>query len=243
LSSLFSDPRTFGIAFVAAAVIMAVVAILAHFKKKKLEARPVRPPVDAEVRKPETSHPGPPVPPAAPPQEVVPAPAARAPAFVTLEKPPRLMTDLFRALLIALSVAALAALVLIALPQPTVNRIADSLNSRHGGSRLEKIAFLYLGDATLNNEWHIRGVVRNVSTAPLEQLDAIVRFYTHDRTLLETTIVRMNKEIINPGETAQFELIYPVPGREYAGYSAEFKLRQGTPVSYIDMRKAQPHPE
>lgn len=153
------------------------------------------------------------------------------------------MADLVRALIIVLSLASLGALVLILLPQSAVDSIADNLNSRHEGSRQEKIAFLYLGDAKISNEWHIRGIVRNVSTAPLEQLDAVVRFYAHDRSLLETTIVRMNKEIINPGETAQFELIYPIPGQEYAGYSAEFKLRQGAPVSYIDMRKTQPHPE
>lgn len=71
----------------------------------------------------------------------------------------------------------------------------------------------------------------------MERLDAIVRFYAQDRSLLETNIVRMNKETIGPNEIAQFELVYPSGRIGFAGYSAEFKLRQGPTVPYRDLRK------
>ena len=64
-----------------------------------------------------------------------------------------------------------------------------------------------------------------------------MRFYTQDRSLLETTIVRMDKETIGPNEIAQFELVYPNDRLEFAGYSTEFKLRQGELVPYKDLRK------
>ena len=82
-----------------------------------------------------------------------------------------------------------------------------------------------------NSQFHIRGVVRNITASPIEQLDAVVRFYAQDRSLLETIIVRMDKETIGPNEIAQFELVYPNDRLEFAGYSTEFKLRQGETCS------------
>jgi hypothetical protein len=146
-------------------------------------------------------------------------------------------TDLVRALLIALSLVVAAALVLMLLPQPTVDKIAHYLESRHQTARPEKIAFLYLGDEIANNQFHIRGVVRNITASPIEQLDAVVRFYTQDRSLLETAIVRMDKQTIGPNEIARFELVYPNDRLEFAGYSTEFKSRQGEIVPYKDLRK------
>ena len=108
-------------------------------------------------------------------------------------------------------------------------------------ARPEKIAFLYLGDEVKGTEFQIRGVVRNISPVPIEQLDAAVRFYAHDGTILETTVVRMSKETIAPDEIAQFELVYPNYRMEFAKYSVEFKLREGALVPYKDMRhRAEP---
>ena len=101
------------------------------------------------------------------------------------------------------------------------------------------IAFLYLGHEIQNDEFHIRGVVRNITTEPIEKLDAVVRLYSHNRELLETDIVRMDKETIEPDEVAQFELVYPNYQSEFSSYSVEFKLRQGAFVPYKDMRGLQ----
>jgi hypothetical protein len=162
--------------------------------------------------------------------------ASEAPAFVTLQRRPWLLTDLLRALLIVLSLAVAGGFILVLLPQPTVDRIVKNLQARHEIAQQEQIAFLYLGDETADNEFHVRGVVRNITALPIEQLDAIVRFYAHDRSLLETTIVRMNKETIDPDGVAQFELVHPNYRLEFGSYSVEFKLRQGSLVPYKDMR-------
>jgi hypothetical protein len=164
------------------------------------------------------------------------------PAFRTLEKRHWMLADLFRVLLIILSLVVAAGFILILLPQPSIDKFAQNLQARQSAGRQEKIAFLYLGDEITNNELHVRGVVRNITTAPIEQLDAVVRFYSQDRTLLETTIVRANKETIAPDEIAQFELVYPNYRMEFGSYSAEFKLRQGDPMPYKDMRTSQARP-
>lgn len=165
------------------------------------------------------------------------AQGTEAPKFTTFRKRSGMATDLARALLILLSLVVAAALVLVLLPQPTVDKIAQYLESRKQTARPEKIVFLYLGDEIANGQFHIRGVVRNITASPIEQLDAVVRFYTQDRSLLETTIVRMDKETIGPNEIAQFELVYPNDRLEFSGYSTEFKLRQGELVPFKDLRK------
>ena len=167
------------------------------------------------------------------------AQGTEAPKFTTFQKRSGMAKDLARALLIALSLVVAAALVLVLLPQPTVDKVAQHLESRHQTAQPEKIAFLYLGDEIVNSQFHIRGAVRNITASPIEQLDAVVRFYTQDRSLLETTIVRMDKETIGPNEIAQFELVYPNDRLEFAGYSTEFKLRQGEFVPYKDLRTVQ----
>ena len=162
-----------------------------------------------------------------------------APAFVTLQKRPWMMIDLLRVLLILLSLAAAGGLVLVLLPQPSVERMVQWLQARHTVANPEQIAFLYLGHETTNNELHIRGVVRNITAMPIEKLDAIVRFYAHDGSLLETTVVRMSKETIGPNEIGQFDLVNPNYRSGFASYSVEFKLRQGLIVPYKDLRTMQ----
>ena len=157
------------------------------------------------------------------------------PAFVTLQRQPLLLTDLFRLLLVILSLVVAGGFVLILLSQPSVDRMTQDLQARHGTPQ-EKISLLYLGDETKDNEFHIRGVVRNITTSPIEQLDAAVRLFGHDGNVLETSIVRMDKETIAPDETAQFELVYPNYKMEFAKYSVEFKLRDSGVVPYKDMR-------
>ena len=163
-----------------------------------------------------------------------------APEFVTLEKRSWVLTDLLRVLLLVLSLAVAEALILVILPQSTVDGIVSNLQARHSVSSPEPIAFLYLSDETVDNEFHIRGVVRNISAMPIEQLDVIVRLYAHDRSLSESTVVRMSKETIDPGGIAQFELVYPNYQLQFGSYSVEFKLRQGAIVPYKDMRTMRP---
>ncbi len=162
-------------------------------------------------------------------------PSPEKPAFVTLQKQPLLLNDLFRLLLFVLSLVVAGGFVLILLSQPSVDRMTQDLRARHGTPQ-EKISLLYLGDGTKDSEFHIRGVVRNITTSPIEQLDAAVRLFGHDGNVLETSIIRMDKEKIAPDETAQFELVYPNYKMEFAKYSVEFKLRDSEVVPYKDMR-------
>jgi hypothetical protein len=130
--------------------------------------------------------------------------------------------------------------VLVVLPQGGVDKIALALRPRNApGPPPEKIAFLYLGDEIKDNQFHIRGVVRNISSQPLEQLQATVRLYAIDRTLLETQIVRMDSEIVFPNNTASFHLSFSDYHGQFGSYSLDFKLAQGDPVLYKDMRDAR----
>jgi hypothetical protein len=165
------------------------------------------------------------------------------PAFEILQGRPLILVDLLRALLIVASLIVAAALVLTALPQSSVDRLAKRLLARHGAMQPEQIAFLYLGDDLKDKDFRIRGVIRNISTVPIEQLDASVRLYAHDRSVLETAVVRMSKETIAPGEIAQFELVYPDYRQEFGSYSVEFKLRKGAVLPYKDMRANRASPE
>jgi len=167
---------------------------------------------------------------------IAPERPSKTPEFATLQKRPWVFADLFRALLILLSLVVALGFILILLPQPNIDRMAVDLRSRYGVPLTEAVALLYLGDTIQDNEFRIRGVVRNITPDPLEKLDAAVRFYAHDGTILQTTIVRMSKEIIESDEIAQFNLVYPDYGREFASYAVQFKLRQGDLVQYKDMR-------
>ncbi len=174
--------------------------------------------------------------PAPPDSTGSPAIPPEAPAFAGVQRRPWLLTDLLRVLLVVLSLVVAAGFVLIVLPQPSIDKMTRDLQARHGTAQQEKIAFLYLGDEVKDNEFHIRGAVRNITTAPIEQLDAAIRLFAHDGNVLETTVVRMNKDTIAPDEVAQFELVYPNYKMEFAKYSVEFKLRDGGLVAYKDMR-------
>jgi hypothetical protein len=162
--------------------------------------------------------------------------APEGPSFTTLHAKPWLALDLLRVLLVLLSLVVAAGFTLIVLPQRTVDKMTQRLEARNGVAQQEQLSFLYLGDDVKDNEFHIRGVIRNITTAPIEQLDAAVRLYAHDGNILQTTIVRMNKETIAPDEIAQFELVYPNYRMEFGKYSVDFKLREGGFVSYKDMR-------
>jgi hypothetical protein len=168
-----------------------------------------------------------------------PAPPPEPPALSTVQKKPWLLSDVLRMLLVILSLVVAAGFILILLPQPSVDKMTQDLQARQGKNQPEQISLLYLGDETKDSEFHVRGAVRNITTAPIEKLDAAVRVYAHDGNILETTVLRMNKETIAPDEVAQFELVYPNYKGEFAKYSVEFKLRDGGIMPYKDMRAAR----
>ena len=60
----------------------------------------------------------------------------------------------------------------------------------------------YLGDEIKDQSFHVRGVIRNITTQPIEKTDAAIRLYSADGSLAETDFVRMNKETIARTETA-----------------------------------------
>jgi hypothetical protein len=179
--------------------------------------------------------------PAPPPDQVPPASTLEPVAlnFRTFDRKSGLSADLLRAGLIFLAFIVTLALSLVLLPQSTFEGMADSIRYRKSGQpQQEKLALLYLGDEVKGTELHIRGVVRNISPQSIEQLDATIRLYAPDRTLLETAVVRMDWEEIAPNATATFHLSYADYQGQFGSYSVDFKLRQGEPVPYKDMRGA-----
>ena len=173
---------------------------------------------------------------------ILPAPSA-SPGYTvqTLQGRSSVSMDLLRIALVILSLVVAAGFILIILPQRSVDSMSQGLQARSGVTpKQEIIALLYLGDEVKDKEFHIRGVVRNITTQPIEKLDAAVRLYGSDGNLLETAIVRMDKETFAPDETAEFHLIYPDYSMQFKSYAVDFKLRQGDLVPYKDMRGSRP---
>jgi hypothetical protein len=145
--------------------------------------------------------------------------------------------EIMRGLLILLAIGVTASLVLLSLSDATLDRMAQVLRLRSGQTQAqEQISLLYLGDETKGKEFHIRGVVRNISTQSIEKLDATVRLYASDGSLLETILVRMDTEVIAPDATSSFHLSYPDFNGQFGSYTVDFKLRQGEAMPYKDMR-------
>jgi hypothetical protein len=168
--------------------------------------------------------------------EIDASPGTSAPTFSSVQKPSGLSTDLFRALLIVLALVVAAGFMLILLPGNVVDRVTDNLRARYALPRQDMIALLYLGDEITEGSFRIRGVIRNITTSPIEHLDAVIRLYSPDGKLLETVIVRTDRETISPDEIAYLELSYPDYRIEFGKYAVEFKLRNGETVLYKDMR-------
>ncbi len=167
----------------------------------------------------------------------------RAPSLELIEKPPRFFSDVLRALLIILAIIVAAGFVLIILPQPTVDKMTQDLRARQAkGAQPEQIAFLYVQDKLENNNFHLRGVIRNISSTPINKLEAAVRLYLHDETVHQTTILPMDKEVIAPDEIAQFDLVYPNYKMQFQKYSVEFKFQDGNLAPYKDMRTTKDQP-
>jgi hypothetical protein len=179
--------------------------------------------------------------PASPAVEGLPGPTRVAtPSFRTLNRPPSMTSDLLHATLIILAVGVAIGFVLVVIPQATFDDMARNLQERRAGVQREQLAFLYLGDEVQDKEFQIRGVVRNITDQPLEKIDAALRLYAVDGRLLQTTLVRMDKESFAPDETAEFRMVYPNYDQNIGSYSVDFVTRDGVLVNYKDMRAARP---
>jgi hypothetical protein len=173
-----------------------------------------------------------------------PAPGAATVQALPGEMPPlpvsdggSLMSGFLRGGLVVLALVVAAGFVLILLPRQSVEWMAQAVRLRGPVAPVqEKIAFLYLGDEIKDGEFHLRGVVRNITTVPIERLDATIRLYSPTGQLLETRSVRMDSELIPPDATAQFHLVYPGYAGQFGSYSVEFISREGQIVPYKDMR-------
>ena len=176
-------------------------------------------------------------------QSKAPAPAAKSASsspklFEYSSRPDStVLGEIMRGVLILLALCVAAGLILISMPEGTIDRMAQSLRLRKGETPpQEGISLLYLGDEIKGKEFHIRGVIRNISTQPIEKLDAQIRLYAPDGILIETTVVRMDAEVIAPDATSSFNLAYPDFTGQFGSYSIDFKLRQGQAMPYKDMR-------
>jgi hypothetical protein len=178
---------------------------------------------------------------AAPAAAAPPAERPKRPMFHDAVRPgSRVVRDIARIALILLAVCVAAGLLMVVLPQSTIDSVAQSFRLRNPQALAqEKISLLYLGDETKGGQFHIRGTIRNISTEPIEKLDAAVRLYGPDGILMETVVVRMDTEQITPDATSGFHLTYPDYKGQFGSYSVDFKLRQGDPLPYKDMRQGK----
>lgn len=237
MTSYISDLDIFPIVLIVIGVLLVTaVFIIDHYRKKDRNTGEAKAPV-AESKDSEQSSDDKPLPSNTVQSTATFPPMRHAPELRTLDRKSSVVIDLLRVLLIPLSLIVAAGFLLILLPQSTTDKLIRELQSRDGASDRETIAFLYLGHQIQNDEFQIRGVVRNITTDPIEQLDAAVRLYSADGNLLETAIVRMDKESIDPDEIARFDLVMPNYQSEFSSYSVAFKFRQGEVVHYKDMRR------
>jgi len=230
------DPRVFVILLISLGVIGIAVIFFAYYRREKGIKKAKGPVVRLDLDGEESSADSDADTPQSPKDLSAAASPSPSPAFVSLRGRQWVLADVFRALLILLSLVVALGFVMILLPQPAVDKMAMDLRSRYGVPLNEKIALLYLGDTVQGDDFRIRGVIRNITADPIEKLDAAIRFYAQDGTILQTSIVRMDKETIAPDEIAQFNVVYPNYQKEIASYAVEFKLRQGDLVHYKDMR-------
>ena len=167
-----------------------------------------------------------------------PAPSAHLFEF-TYRPGSSLVATVMRAALILLAIWVAGGLFMVTMPQGTLDRMAQALRLRNPTPPVqENISLLYLGDEIKGKEFHIRGAIRNISTLPLEKLDAMIRLYAPDGSLIETSVVRMDAERIAPDAISAFHLTYPDFAGQFASYAVEFKLRDGQALPYKDMRGA-----
>jgi hypothetical protein len=161
--------------------------------------------------------------------------------FRPVPQRPSLLLELLRLALIILALVVAAGFTLALLPQVTVDNITRGIQQKTGIQKQEQIALLYLGDEVKDQEFHVRGIIRNISTQPIEKLDATIRLYGASGFLEETDLVRMSKDLIAPDDTAEFHLVYPKYDSQFATYAVDFKLRLGDIVAYKDMRESRSH--
>ena len=154
-----------------------------------------------------------------------------------MKKSSGMWVDLCRALILIAGVVALLGVALVVLPQSAFDKLASRLENRRGGAEYEKIALIYLADDFTDGVYRVRGVIRNITAEPAERIDAVVRLYSIERSLLETVVVRLDKDIIEPNDFARLELTIPRHTEGFAGYAVEFKLREGGVLPYKDMRR------
>jgi hypothetical protein len=230
---VLSDPGSFRILLLVLVLVVAWAAALVYFfreRKKRRESSAAPPPESVPLHRDEE--------PAGsdPDLAAVPSGASSETWFQQLDTPSYAVRAV-RAGLVFLALIVAIGFVLILLPQSMMEKMVQTVRATKAADLpSEKIALLYLGDELKGDEFHIRGVVRNISSEPVQKLDATVRLYSADNTLLETVVVRMHLDVIPPDATSEFHLSYPKFNGQFTSYSVDFKLRQGDHVSYKDRR-------
>jgi hypothetical protein len=232
---VFSDPASFEIFLIVLALVVAWAAALVYFfreRKKRKETSATPPPPEPVTLHREEEQ-------AASGGDL--EPTASGPSsetwFQLLSDTPSYAVRAVRAALVLLAILVASGFVLILLPKSMMEKMVQTVRATKAADLpSDKIALLYLGDEVKGAEFHIRGVVRNISSEPVEKLDATVRLYSPDNTLLETVVVRMHLDVIAPDAISEFHLSYPKFNGQFTSYSVDFKLRQGDHVSYKDRR-------
>jgi hypothetical protein len=241
LPAFLYDPSKLRITLLLIGVVSALLAYVLHRVRAHRSGQDSAPVIllnlDKPTLLPEEKHPAPQPSPVPLPTVVQSAAPTATYTVQTLQSRPSAGMDLLRVALVILTFVVAAGFILILLPQRSVDTMSEGLQARSGAAqKQELIALLYLGDEVKDKEFHIRGVIRNITTQPIEKLDASIRLYGSDGNLLETAIVRMDKETFAPDETAQFDLVYLNYSMQFSRYAVDFKLRQGDLVPYKDMR-------
>jgi hypothetical protein len=230
---VLSDPASFRILVLVLALVAAWVAALVYFfrERRRRKESSAAPPAESVALHPKKEQAG-------PERDLEPTPSGGSETwFQLLSDTPSYAVRAVRATLVLLALLVATGFVLILLPKSMMEKMVQTVRATKAADLpSDKIALLYLGDEVKGDDFHIRGVVRNISSEPVEKLDATVRLYSADNTLQETVVVRMHLDVIPPDAISEFHLSYPKFNGQFTSYSVDFKLRQGDHVSYKDRR-------
>jgi hypothetical protein len=230
---VLSDPASFRIVVLVLVLVVAWVGALVYFfrERRRRKQSSAAPPAESVTLHPKEEQAG-------SERDLEPTPSGASETwFQLLSDTPSYAVRAVRAALVLLALLVATGFVLVLLPKSMMEKMVQTVRATKAADLpSDKIALLYLGDELKGDDLHIRGVVRNISSEPVEKLDATVRLYSADNTLLETVVVRMHLDVISPDAISEFHMSYPRFNGQFTSYSVDFKLRQGDHISYKDRR-------
>ena len=113
-------------------------------------------------------------------------------------------------------------------PFPLLHNFSTSESWKKVPLRLTALSFDRFQDG-----FSLTGEVWNQQDEPLPDIQVIVTIRDHNKELLEEVTLATEPPLLEPGQTAQFELDYRRNSTLLYGYEVRFQTAQGEPIQHI----------